>query len=42
MAKKYKERFDALEQEVSKMKSDLQKLPVMEQKLATVMKNIER
>ncbi|KAA0036907.1 Transposon Ty3-G Gag-Pol polyprotein [Cucumis melo var. makuwa] len=42
MAKKYKERFDALEQEVSKMKYDLQKLPVMEQKLATVMKNIER
>lgn len=42
MAKKYEERFESLEQEVSEMKVDLQKLPVMEEKLSTIMKNIER
>ena len=32
MAKKHEERFGSMEQEVSEMKIDLQKLPVMEEK----------
>ncbi|KAA0036991.1 ty3-gypsy retrotransposon protein [Cucumis melo var. makuwa] len=42
MAKKHEERFEALEQEVSEMKKDLQKLPAVEEKLSTIMKTIER
>ncbi|KAA0057242.1 ty3-gypsy retrotransposon protein [Cucumis melo var. makuwa] len=42
MEKKHKERFEALEQEVSEMKKDLQKLPAVEEKLSTIMKTIER
>ncbi|TYK17139.1 putative retroelement pol polyprotein [Cucumis melo var. makuwa] len=42
MAKKHEERFEALEQEVSEMKKDLQKLPAVEEKLSTIMKMIER
>ncbi|KAA0049929.1 ty3-gypsy retroelement transposase [Cucumis melo var. makuwa] len=42
MAKKHEERFESLEQEVSEMKTDLQKLPVMEEKLPAIMKNIEQ
>ncbi|KAA0042078.1 serine/threonine-protein kinase 38-like isoform X2 [Cucumis melo var. makuwa] len=42
MAKKHEERFESKEQEVSEMKKDLQKLPVVEEKLSSIMKTIER
>ena len=42
MAKKHEERFETLEQEVSEIKKDLQKLPAVEEKLSTIMKTIER
>ena len=42
MAKKHEEWFEALEQEVFEMKVNLQKLPAMEEKLSSLVKNMER
>ena len=36
MAKKHEERIETLEQEITDMKANLQKLPAMEEKLSSI------